>query len=92
MARYHSAQQMDGPATLGPRWRTPVSGLALAGFGRRPHFGRKIIYDRRFHALAPRWIRKAIHVTLDGADREPERMVRGPGCLCQPINAHVLVS
>jgi hypothetical protein len=46
-----------------------------------------IVYYRRFHALAPRWIRKAIHVTLDGADREPERMVRGPGCLCQPINA-----
>src|SRR2546423_789536 len=40
----------------------------------------------------PRWIRKAIHVTLDGADREPERIVRGPGCLCQPIKAPGRVS
>ena len=41
-----------------------------------------LIYCWRFHAFAPRGTRRAIRVALDGADRELERMVRAPGCLC----------
>src|SRR5262249_16852329 len=79
----------DGPATRGLRWPAPVSGPALAGHVRYPLTGRKIIYNRRFHALAPPLDRKAIRVTPDDADRELERMVRVPGCRCQPIKALV---
>src|SRR6185312_12752931 len=82
-----TAGAADRPATRGLRRRAPVGGLARSGHGRRPRTGRKIVYCWRFHALAPPLTRKAIHTPLDGADRELERMVRVPGCLCQAINA-----
>src|SRR5215470_16127162 len=38
-----------------------------------------------FMPSPPRWIRTAVLIALEGAGREPERMVRGARCPCQPI-------